>query len=172
MVEVRNGLLSDMSYFCKFYRSVLCITVLILVSCKGNPPDLGDFTGKETVYLFEGESTYDVTGSILFQEKKDGSLLATIKLKNTTDGDFHSAAIYFGSVDDPGEVAVILEPVDGDSGESVTQFSELADTTPLNFEELLIFNGHIKIHQNNANVGLVLASTNIGQNSANNPNIN
>lgn len=149
----------------------MCVIILILASCDDNPPDLGNFSGKETVYLFEGESIYAVTGSILFREKKDGSLQATIQLKNTTKGKFHPAIMYFGSIDDPGEVALIMEPVDGTAGQSVTEFSGLANATPLNFEELLIFDGHIVIHQDGASIGVTLASTNIGQNSANNQNI-
>ena len=161
-----------MSYFRRFGALILCMVVIILLSCDGNPPDLGDFTGKETVYLFEGQSIYDVTGSVLFKEKKDRSLLVTIQLKNTTEGKAHPAIIYFGGIDDPGGVALILEPVDGTTGKSETQFTELADETSLNFEELLIFDGHIRIHQDAGNMGVVLTSTNIGQNSANNPNIN
>lgn len=162
-----------MSYFFRFCRSLLCITAIMLVSCDGKPPDLGEFTGKETIYLFEGQSIHDVTGSILFQEKKGGSLLATIQLKNTTEGASHPAIIYFGSVEAPESVALILEPVDGSSGKGTTEFSELGDSTPLNFEELLIFDGHVKIHMDaGTNIGAVLTSANLGKNSSSNPNIN
>ena len=68
-------------------------------------------------------------------------------------------------------MAVTLEPVDGSTGQSVTEFSTLADSTPLNFDELLIFDGHIIIHPDAGNTISTLTSANIGQNSANNPNI-
>ena len=161
-----------MSFVFRIPRLMLYVVLVVLVSCEGNPPDLGELSGKETVYLFEGESIFAATGSVLFQEKKDGSLLATIKLKNTTEGAFHAAVIYFGSTDDPGGVALTLEPVAGSTGESSTQFSALADATPINFDELLIFDGHIIIHQDDSGNGPALASTDIGQNSANNANIN
>ena len=161
-----------MSNVFRVYRLILYVALGVLISCEDKAPDLGEFSGKETVYLFEGESIFATTGSVLFQEKKDGSLLATIKLKNTTEGVSHAAIIYFGSTDDPGDVALTLEPVAGGTGESSTQFSALADATPINFDELLIFDGHIIIHQGDSGNGPVLASTDIGQNSANNANIN
>lgn len=150
----------------------LCYTMcMALISCDGDPPDLGDYTGKEVVYLFDGgDSFYAVNGSIIFKEKKNGSLEAEINLNNTQEGGSHPAIIYAGKKASSGNVLLTLNPVDGNDGKSVTEFSVLDDDSPINFAELLLIDAHARILLSQQQTQ-ELAATNLGKNSASSPNI-
>ncbi len=159
--------------FSSCYSLVLGLMLAIsFLSCDGDPPDLGEYTGKEAVYLLDGgDSFYAINGSLIFKEKKDYSLEAIINVNNAREGEMHPAVIYSGKIDeDSVKVLLNLNPINGDDGTSTTQFSVLDDDSPIDFASLLLIDAHIKILLSEGQQQQ-LAATNLGKNSASNPNI-
>ena len=124
-----------------------------------------DTTGRILIYDLASGSDYDVDGTITFEEKKDGSLRATIKIGATGESILHPAHLHYGSYTKDAEMAAMFHPVNGQTGESVTEMDELADGTVFDFDTLNDFDGHVKIHGDDGpNKDLILAYGNIGKN--------
>ena len=124
------------------------------------------FTGKEQSYRLVSASDYNIQGMATFQEKADGELQLTLQLENTVSGGLHPAHMHYGTVDVPdSEMALMLTPVEGATGTSVTTFSSLLDGSPFTFADLLDFDGSVKVHlDDGANSKVVLCGANIGRN--------
>ena len=110
-----------------------------------------------------------VNGSITFMERRSGESLARIALENTIPGTMHPAHIHVGTAaqEDAGLKAVIMNPVDGNTGLSETHISRLDPAvggTPLTYDDLLDFDGYVNIHTTMADLTL-LAQTDIGENA-------
>ena len=63
-----------------------------------------------------------------------------------------------------GPIVVDLTNVDGDTGMSKTNVSELNDGTAVSYDELIDFNGYINVHNSGSDIGTLVAQGNIGSN--------
>jgi hypothetical protein len=133
--------------------------------------DIGgnELTGTEISYDLEERNNSTVSGTITFFERRSGESLAQIILSNTTPGAMHPAHLHIGTAaqEDAGLKAVILKPVDGNTGISETHIDRLDAAlggTPLSYDDLLVFDGYINIHTSMADLTL-LAQTDIGENA-------
>ena len=146
---------------------------IFVVACLFSACDRSDdasdaFTGRQTAYTMASASEYNIQGTATFREKIGGDLQLTVQLENTVAGGQHPGHLHYGTVDVPGsEMALMLTPVEGATGTSVTTFNQLANGTPFDFDDLMGFDGSLKVHlDGGANKDVVLAGANIGQNAA------
>jgi len=130
---------------------------------------INELSGREISYDLEERNGSTVSGSITFLERRSGESLARIALVNTTPGLMYPAHIHVGTAaqDEAGLKAVIMNPVNGDTGSSETNIARLDPAvggTPVTFEDLLAFDGYVNIHTTMAELTF-LAQTDIGQNA-------
>ena len=147
-------------------RIVIVVFVLIFfVGCQENEAIKDDFTGNEVVYSLQSGSTYPISGTATFKEKKDGNTSIVIELTGTEGNIEHPVHLHLGEISAPGtEVAALLNPVLGSTGKSETPFTMLADETTLKYSQLLEMNACIKIHlaASGPDRDIILAGGNIG----------
>ena len=151
------------SRFFLFFLTFTCI----LSACNDDDEALvdEDLTGKVLIYDLVSGSDYNVDGTITFEEKQDGSLKATIKIGATGEPLLHPAHLHYGSYAKDAEMAGMLGPVNGETGEGITEIVKLADGSTLGFDALKDFDGHVKIHGDDGpNKDVILAYGNIGKN--------
>ena len=146
---------------------ILC-ALLILWSCDDNDPVDNIFTGVSTTFnLTNVDAQYTGGGTVIFKERTDQSVTIEITMQPTGSGGSHPAHLHYGTFDIPdAEMAAMLTPVDAATGISVTTLSELLDGTEITYQDLMNFDGSIKIHQDDgANRKVVFAAVNIGINA-------
>ena len=147
-------------------RNLAFATVLfVMLSCSDNelPEDL---TGEELSFTLFSGSEFGYEGDLLMQEKRDGTTRITIELSGPTGEASFPVHLHFGSFSTPdAEVAALLTPVNAQSGISITDLGFLSDESAIGYDDLLTFDGHIKIHlDDGANQDVILAFGNIGSN--------
>ncbi len=153
-----------------FYKYFAVITLLLFVSCESNPPDLGEYTGKELVYQLTPSVGYEIEGIVHFRELKNESLQVDVTLVNTIDGVTYPVKMHEGKVDTTGLVILNLEAVDGEIKKSTITFSKLINDATVSFDSINVINASIKVYPGNS----LNAATgaNIGVNSLSNNNYN
>ena len=57
-----------------------------------------------------------------------------------------------------------FNPVDGNTGMSMTQVEVLDNNTSITFDEILTFNGYINVHLSATQLSTIVAQGNIGSN--------
>ncbi|WP_250434509.1 CHRD domain-containing protein [Hanstruepera flava] len=106
-----------------------------------------------------------VTGYVRFVKGEDQSITAQVILSGLdTNNGSHPARIYYESAVEGGSIAITLNPVNSNTGRSTTTFTALDDGTPITYEELIIFNGHLNVHVSSNNLDSLLAQGDIGEN--------
>lgn len=143
---------------------IILLSAALLLACT-DKDEPNAFSGQQIVYDLNQGSEFPISGTATFRERISGELELVIALTGT-DGDIeHPAHLHYGDISTPdAEVAVLLSPVNGNSGKSVTVFSHLDNETPFSFDDLLAFDGHIKVHQDGGpNKHVILAFGNVGR---------
>ena len=146
---------------------ILC-SLLLFWSCESDDPGDNIFTGVSTTYnLTNVDAQYNGGGTVVFKERTDQSVTIEITMQPTGSGGSHPAHLHYGTFDIPdAEMAAMLTPVDATTGISITTLSQLLDGTDITYQDLMLFDGSIKIHQDDgANKAVVLAAVNIGINA-------
>ncbi len=128
--------------------------------------DIGQnaLTGESVEYALGALNGSGVSGTTTFAERNNGFTLITVILAGTTPGGSHPAHIHDNNIAMGGGIAIDLKDVNGDTGMSKTSVMKLNDGTEITYDGLTGFNGHIKTHESEANLGNVLAGGNIGGN--------
>jgi len=121
-------------------------------------------TGSSEDYSLFSKSDPGVSGMATFAERVNGETLVTIQLSGTSAGGDHPAHIHANTAAEGGAVVISFNNVDGESGTSSTNVSQLNDETPITYSELLEFNGYINVHLSGANIATLIAQGDIGQN--------
>ncbi|WP_405246540.1 hypothetical protein [Cellulophaga sp. Asnod2-G02] len=118
------------------------------------------------VFVLGAADNADISGTATFTEKEDGSTSIFLSLTNSNN-DIHPAFIYLDDVNSTGEVAITLAPIECNCEESTTEVSMLDNGTAITFDELLFFDGNIRVHQSASDLETVIAQGNIGINAIN-----
>jgi hypothetical protein len=130
--------------------------------------DIGqnELTGEEKSYMLDEKDVDGISGSILFQERKNGFALATIALEGTPDGGEHPAHIHENSALEGGGILFTFNPVIGDTGMSITDTrqGEGMDESPFTYEEILDVDGYVNVHLSATDLGTIVAQGDIGIN--------
>lgn len=118
-----------------------------IIACRESDSIQEEFTGNETVYALEQGSDYNVSGSVIFKEKVDGTAVIEITVSGTEDGLEHPAHLHLGNISAPGaDVAALLNPVAGATGRSETHLIRLADESLVSYRQLIELDACMKIH--------------------------
>jgi hypothetical protein len=121
-------------------------------------------TGNEITYTLYQASEYPVSGVITLKERTDGTTLAELSLTGTEGNVWHPVHLHFGAVEDDGNIALLLSPVLGKTGRSVTHITELAGGTAWMFQDMVGMDASVKIHlaDSGADYFVILAGGDIG----------
>lgn len=147
----------------KTIGGILCL-VCLLNACSTSE-NVSEFTGKQTTYALQKASQYDVSGTAVFKEKRDGSLVVVVDLTGLSGSAKYPVHLHLGDLSTQGaSVAALLTPIAGQTGKSETTVTKLADDTPVSYADLAKLEACLKVHL--SDVGpekdIVLAAGNIG----------
>ncbi|WP_166636650.1 hypothetical protein [Zeaxanthinibacter enoshimensis] len=135
--------------------------MFVLGACSKDDDAAQAFRSKE--YVLHPVGTSKVSGTVTVTEKKDGTASVLVALNNSST-DIHPAFIYYNDVAKGGEVAVTLKPIDCACQSSTTEVSKLKNGVRLTYDDLLRFNGHVRVHLSDAKMETILVQGNIGSN--------
>jgi Cu/Zn superoxide dismutase len=129
--------------------------------------DIGqnELTGKSKQYTLQERDVAGISGTVLFEERKNGEALATISLVNTPDGGEHPAHIHENSAEEGGPIAYTFNPVNGTTGMSMSNVAALDNGTPFGYSDVLEYDGYVNVHLSAAQLGVIVAQGNIGSNA-------
>jgi len=154
-----------------FFSGLALVSAFVWFGCDSpDDPQATDLTGRQVSYnLVPGNSQFSVSGTIDFKERTDKSILIEVEVNSTGSGGEHPVHLHFGTLGTAdADIAALLAPVNAATGRSTTSLTLLSDqTTPITYQDLLNFDGSIKIHMDDGiNKDVVLAATNIGINAS------
>lgn len=123
-------------------------------------------TGNNKTYVLAQVGVSGVSGNALFEKRKNGSSLVTITCTGTIAGGSHPAAIRVGSVSTVGggPITKTLNPVNGATGMSYTHLSALNNGTSISYDNVLVYDGYLTVHESQLLMESVLCQGNIGSN--------
>ncbi|WP_375238817.1 CHRD domain-containing protein [Aurantibacter sp.] len=127
--------------------------------------DIGqnDLTGDSISYDLDEVNTSGVSGTAQFFKRVNGEALAVLDLTGTSIGTDHLAHIHMNDVITTGGIALTYNNVDGETGMSYTNVSQLDDMTSFLYEDVLTYNGYVNIHSSTTDL-TIAAQGNIGSN--------
>jgi hypothetical protein len=134
-------------------------------ACQENESISVETTGNEMVYPLQKASDYNVSGTVSFKEKCDGSSIVVVSLTGTEGEIEHPVHLHLGNINETGsDVAALLNPVIGSTGQSETLLRHLSDETQITYRQLIDLNASIKVHlaASGPERDIVLAAGNIG----------
>jgi len=143
------------------------LILMSFISCSENDPEV--YTGKKLEYQLNMASEYEYNGKISIRELTDGNLELTLKMSGakSTSANSFPAHLHYGNYSDPqAPMASMLNPVSGSDLQSITILGELMGGTRLSFDDMKIFDGHIKVHlaSEGPDYKVILVAGNIGSN--------
>ena len=128
--------------------------------------DIGqnELSGESKVYQLQSVAVDNIDGTATFEKRMNGEALVTLQINNTTDGDMHPAHIHSNTAIESGGILFTFNPVDGTTGTSKTNVSNLDDATAFVYDDVLDVDGYINVHQSSSDLGTLIAQGDIGQN--------
>lgn len=128
--------------------------------------DIGqnDLTGATKTYALNDVSMSGISGTAKFSERQNGEALAVIQLTNTIQGTVSPAHIDNNTALEGGAIVFTFNDVNGDTGISKTNVSQLDDGTDFGFIDVTEFNGHINVQLDPFNLQTIISQGDIGEN--------
>lgn len=146
----------------KQYYLLIAIFTLIISGCsKDNATEV---ILAKNVFALSPVADSNISGNVSFVKYEDGRTEVILQINNSSK-DIHPAYIYTNSLAEGGTVAMTLAPIECDCEESITVVSKWDNGQAVTYEELINFDGHLKIHQNKDHLEIVIAQGNIGMNA-------
>ncbi|TYB77212.1 CHRD domain-containing protein [Bizionia myxarmorum] len=131
--------------------------------------DLGinALTGEFVEYDLNEVDTPGIQGKATFYKRESGDALAVLEIENTIIGDSHPAHIHANDFETTGAILFTFNPVIGETGISQTNVIQLDDATAFGYDDVILINGYINVHESATNLGTIIAQGNIGINAPN-----
>jgi len=104
-----------------------------------------------------------IDGNVVFQERENGKTLATVTIVGASDAADHPNHIHENSAIEGGSIVVTFNNINAVSGIGKTDIGTRDDGTVISYEELININGHVIVHQSDADFSKI-ASDDIGVN--------
>lgn len=163
MTNVDTFMYSDIPSLDAYVNVHLSATQLSTIVAQG---DIGrnDLTGESKIYTLNEKDVAGISGTASFYKRMDGSALAVLNIMNTPANGMHPAHIHENDSATGGPIAFSFNPVDGNTGMSMTQLEALDDNTSFLFDDVLTFNGYINVHLSATQLSTIVAQGNIGTN--------
>ena len=148
------------------FKVLILLPLVLITSCRSDNADTDQVTELESKsYILSTVDNSGISGSVRFVKNSNFTLGIELNLLGTVQGNFHSVFLYMDNAANDGEViALTLNVVNGETGESNTAFTKLDDDTPISYQELLDFDGHIEVKSNDNSLNTPVANADIGQN--------
>lgn len=129
--------------------------------------DIGqnELTGKAKRYELNEAAVPGISGTVLFEERRNGEALATISLEGTPEGGEHPAHIHENAAEEGGGIVYTFNPVNGTTGMSISNVAELDDGTPFGYKDVLKYDGHVNVHLSPEQLDVIVAQGDIGINA-------
>ena len=86
-------------------------------------------------------------------------------LNNSPAGASHPAHIHANTVAEGGGILFTFNAVDGDSGMSMSNISDLDETTPIAYEELLDIDAYVNVYLSVNELSTIVVQGDIGSNA-------
>ncbi|MDX1629554.1 MAG: hypothetical protein R3345_12690, partial [Fulvivirga sp.] len=134
------------------------------ISCGDDDEGGPVVTGESITYDLASVADPAISGVAVFEELTDNTTSITITLQGTPAGGSHPAHIHMNTAVEGGDIAISLEPVNGDTGISTTIVSFDDDGTAVSYNDLLTYDGYINVHLSANDLGTLVAQGDIGQN--------
>lgn len=154
----------------KNYRRIWALGLLaasVLATGCDDDDDKDPQTGAmEKVYALSTVDNSGVSGTVTFTKENESTTKIVIQLSGTIEGGSHPAHIHANAASDGGAIVLDLNAVDGATGRSETMVTSLNDGTPITYDELLAFDGHVNVHKSATELAVIIARGNIGANAA------
>ena len=142
----------------------LLIFVLGFTFLSGCSKDDAPEISESKVFQLRYVDDPSLLGKVIIKKNTDGSSTVSLQL-NGTSTEVHPAYIYYNSLAQGGPIAITLDPCG--CLESNTVVTKLDNGQDISYEELINFNGHVKIHHTYQDIGTILLNGNIGSNARN-----
>ena len=152
----------------KYLISILLI--ICLIACESNVDNVdSNLTGNEIIYTLYQGSDYNVSGTVTFKETLTKNILVSMALSSTEKGLLHPVHLHFGDIAGNGNIAAVLNPIDGATGVSITTLEILKNYSKITYQQLLELEANVKVHLSNTESGknIILAGGNIGRSASN-----
>jgi hypothetical protein len=143
---------------------LIASALFYLTGCNDDDEPQPQLTGDTKTYTLGSVSNPAISGTVTFAERDDDKVLITIQLTGTQSGNTHPAHIHANSAAETGGIVLDLTAVNGADGKSETVVNALNDGTPITYEELLAFDGHVNVHASASDLGTLIAQGDIGIN--------
>lgn len=129
--------------------------------------DIGqnELTGQTKSYTLNATGGSGISGNVQFAERVNSTTLVTVDIDGTTPGDSYPAHIHENDVATTGAIIAGLNPIDGTTGISKTQISQLVGGAAVTYSQFLTIDAYVNIHLSD---NTVVAQANIGSNEGNN----
>jgi len=147
-------------------KLLVLLPLVLFSSCRSDDVDTDQVTELASkTYILSTVDDSGISGSVRFIENSNFTLSVELNLAGTNNNDFHGAFLYLdNAANNTEDIALTLNVVDGETGMSTTVFTKLDDGTPISYDALLNFDGHVEIKSNDTNLNTTVANIDIGQN--------
>lgn len=148
-----------------FFMFFLASAVFMLACNDEKSAETDGFTGREITWYLHQASDYPIDGTVTFKEKTDLSLQVEVRLNGTAGDAFHPVHFHYGDLyTADAEIAAVLNDLAAENGESTTVITRLTDESSIGYDDLLKFQGSVKVHQALYGAGrdVILAGGNVG----------
>lgn len=155
-----QGLL-DFNGYINVHESMMNISTLIAQGDIGQ----NELTGQTKSYTLNATGGSGISGNVQFAERVNSTTLVTVNLDGTTAGASYPAHIHENDVATTGAIIAGINPIDGTTGVSKTQISQLVGGAAVTYSQFLTIDAYVNIHLAD---NTVIAQANIGANEGNN----
>jgi hypothetical protein len=134
------------------------LTLVVFISCSNQEDSI--YLGSK-VYQLQSVADPGLLGKLIISENSDGSSTVILELYGTST-EIHPTLIYHNSLMQGGSLAITLEPCG--CVKSITVVTALDNGKEISYDELINFNGHIKVHKSETEMETILLQGDIGSN--------
>ncbi|WP_109299017.1 hypothetical protein [Aquimarina sp. AU474] len=148
---------------------LLLLTTSFFCSSCNNDDDNDELVTSQEFIIKELNNS-GINGTATFEKFSSGQIIVSLTLSGTESEKSYTANIYNNSITEDGDIAISVGAINGEFGTGAHIISNLdyqdpnTPATPITYEELIQFDGHIKI-LNNDNESIIIAAGNIGSNA-------
>lgn len=138
--------------------------VVVAMACQKSEV-VSDFTGNQAEYALTQTSTYAVSGTVQFKERKDGAVTIVVQLKGTSGNESLPVHLHTGDVTSNGQgIVAQLNPVSAKTGTSTTVITSLADGSTVTYGGLMKVSAYLNVHASSSGPesAIILVAGNVG----------
>jgi hypothetical protein len=146
----------------KIQAMTAMLALMLTMALGGCDDDEPEPDKRMTSYDLVAKDVTGVTGKVTFTEFSSTVTIIDIEVVGSGSSS-HPAHIHLNSVATGGSISITLSPVV--NGYSSTTVTKLDNNTAINYEQLIIFDGYLSVHQSSSNLSTIVAVADIGGNA-------